>query len=461
MPGSRKREMVSQMLSEKFLYKKHATPSPSPGESHSTKSSTYKRPINEIAVHAENLSKCYYIYRRPYDRLKQSLYPRLQNFIGKPVKKYHREFWALKDVSFDVRCGETFGIIGLNGSGKSTVLQIIAGTLLATGGKVEAHGRIAALLELGSGFNPEFTGRENVILNGRILGLTTKEIEDRYEKIVDFAEIGEFMNQPVKTYSSGMYLRLAFSVQAHIDASIVIIDEALAVGDVFFRQKCYARLEQLRKVGAAILFVSHSMPDIEQYCDRAILLDSGVQRFIGPATEATKHYYLANQKEKYKTQIQVHASEDNQIQFLGRNAVNPPTVEAFFDLSGKAQIKNGQAVCTGVALCNDLGQPCNSFQQGNTAYFYYEFEVNDNLSVPICGIVISNDKGIIVYGKNSWQFNEEVPKNVRPGTKLLCHHEVKLDLAFGDYVFEVGLASVANDVWSKERIFLFTNFHHL
>ena len=258
---------------------------------------------DEIVIDVRNLSKRYEIYNTPRDRLKQLVLPRLHQTANRAgvalgISKhrappiYFREFWALQDVSFQVRRGETFGIIGRNGSGKSTLLQILAGTLAQTSGQANVKGRIAALLELGSGFNPEFTGRDNVFLNARILGLTQKEIEARYDQIVEFADIGEFIDQPVKTYSSGMFVRLAFAVQAHIDASIVIIDEALAVGDVFFRQKCYSRLEQLRDSGAAILLVSHSMPEIEQYCERAILLDHGSQRFIGPSSEAAKHYYL-------------------------------------------------------------------------------------------------------------------------------------------------------------------------
>ncbi|MDR3631859.1 MAG: ABC transporter ATP-binding protein, partial [Desulfocapsaceae bacterium] len=261
---------------------------------------------NEYAVEVAGLRKRYEIYDSPRDRLKQFVLPRLHQGLNRagsalgvlprrPAPCYFREFWALQDVTFRVRPGETFGIIGRNGSGKSTLLQILAGTLAPTCGDVKTSGRIAALLELGSGFNPEFSGRNNVFLNGQILGLTQKEIEARYEQIAEFADIGEFIDQPVKTYSSGMFVRLAFAVQAHIDASIVIIDEALAVGDVFFRQKCYARLEQLRSSGAAIFLVSHSMTEIEQFCDRAILLENGRQVFIGSSAEATKHYYLLHQ----------------------------------------------------------------------------------------------------------------------------------------------------------------------
>jgi lipopolysaccharide transport system ATP-binding protein len=231
--------------------------------------------VGDFAIRVSNLSKCYQIYDTPRDRLKQFIAPWVQRVVKHTPKPYFSEFWALRDVSFNIKRGETVGIIGRNGSGKSTLLQLICGTLTPTSGRVETNGRIAALLELGSGFNPEFTGRENVYMNGRILGLSQEEINDCFDDIAAFADIGEFIEQPVKTYSSGMFVRLAFAVQAHIDAQIVIVDEALAVGDVFFRQKCYARLNKLRESGTAILLVSHAMGDIEQFCEYAILLEIG------------------------------------------------------------------------------------------------------------------------------------------------------------------------------------------
>ena len=420
----------------------------------------------DIVIDVRNVSKRYEIYNSPRDRLKQLILPNLHqkiNRTGAALKitsrrespRYFREFWALNDISFQVRKGEMVGIIGRNGSGKSTLLQILVGTLYQTMGQVSVNGRVAALLELGSGFNPHFSGRDNILLNGQILGLTKKEVEARYDQIVEFADIGEFIDQPVKTYSSGMYMRLAFAVQAHIDASIVVIDEALAVGDVFFRQKCYTRLEQIRNSGAAILLVSHSMPDIEQYCERAILLDHGVQKFIGPASEAAKHYYLLHQ-----TQAQTPIVEKQSTETAPRPLPDPnsPIIdrappEAFIDLSNKSQISNGQARCIGVALCNEVGQPCNSFRQGDVAVFYTEYELAEAIGVPICGIVISNERGVIVHGKNSWQFENAVPETFGAGSKVLCRQEVKLDLGPGEYLFEIGLASVSNNVWMhRERI---------
>ena len=406
----------------------------------------------DVVIRVQGLGKCYQIYENPRDRLKQFIVPKLRRLARQVPKQYFREFWALRDVSFEIKKGETFGIIGCNGSGKSTLLQILAGTLAPTEGEANINGRVAALLELGSGFNPEFTGRENVFLNGQILGLTQKEIAARYDQIVEFADIGEFIDQPVKTYSSGMFVRLAFAVQAHIDASIVIIDEALAVGDIFFRQKCYGRLEQLRKSGVAILLVSHSMPDIEQLCERAILLDHGVCRFIGPATESTKHYYLLHQTKSSKALSVEPTTLDESRETLGYLAIDRPPVEAFLDLGGKSQVSNGQARCTGVALCNAGGEPCSTFRQGDKAVFYFEFQLSSDIGVPICGVVMSNDRGVIVHGKNSWQqYDEEVPPRLVPGSKLACRQEVQLDLGPGEYTFEIGLAAVSATDWKNRK----------
>lgn len=415
----------------------------------------------DVLIDVRDLSKRYEIYATPRDRLKQLVLPRLYraaNRIGvtlgaakyRPAPAYFREFWALKNVSFEVRRGETLGIIGRNGGGKSTLLQIIAGTMAPTGGSVEVKGRVAALLELGSGFNPEFSGRENVFLNGRILGLTQREIEDRYDQISEFADIGEFIDEPVKTYSSGMFLRLAFAVQAHIDAAIVIIDEALAVGDVFFRQKCYERLEQLRKSGAAILLVSHGMSEIEQYCERAILLDHGEMRFMGSSAEATKHYYLLHQPKNRGGGGRAKAPAFTSVTEVPIQHGSPP-LDAFIDLTNKAQISNGQARCVGVALLNEGGQACNSFRQGDRAVFYYEFELADDIGVPICGITLTSERGVIVHGKNSLQFHEDVSGSCGAGDRVVCRQEIKLDLAPGEYVFQVGLAWLSEQDWANRR----------
>lgn len=400
---------------------------------------------SEIAIEVNNLSKCYQIYEKPQDRLLQML--------SRGKKKYFQEFWALKEISFSVNRGEAFGIVGRNGSGKSTLLQIIAGTLTPTSGTTQVNGRTAALLELGSGFNPEFTGRENVFLNGRILGLTQKEIEARYAQIVEFADIGEFIDQPVKTYSSGMFVRLAFAVQAHIDANVVIIDEALAVGDVFFRQKCYGRLEALRRAGAAILLVSHAMQEIEQYCERAILLEKGAVRFVGESSEATKRYYLLHQPSESILGVDKQYSKQPQIDtsnMSGNDLIFWPDSSEFIDASNIVQVSDGGARCTRFSLCNDQGISQSSFSQGETAIFYYEFEILRPIAVPLGGIVLQNDKGIVVHGKGSLEYASEAPDYLPKGTLVRCRQSIELKVGVGEYTFELGLASIDSESYKAK-----------
>ncbi|MBY3515012.1 ABC transporter ATP-binding protein [Rhizobium laguerreae] len=412
------------------------------------------------------LSKRYDIYDTPRDRLKQLIIPRLAKAaatirLAKQdiPRQYHREFWALQDLSFEVARGETVGIIGRNGSGKSTLLQILAGTLAPTSGEVNVEGRVAALLELGSGFDPEFSGKENVLLNARILGLSREQIEARYDEIVAFADIGDFIDQPVKTYSSGMFVRLAFAVQAHIDASIVIIDEALAVGDVFFRQKCYARLDEIRASGAAVLLVSHAMTDIEQFCDRAILLDRGKVSFIGESTEAAKRYYQLQSNHA----VAVSAPQDDKAQSL-----RPPsriTMEywpedaCFTDATNMTQIGNGWATCLRYAVCDSTGRRCVSFAQGDEATFYYEFLAEEPICIPLAGIVLQNERGVNVHGKGSLEYCASTPDHIPAGTLIRCRQKVELKLELGEYTFEVGLATIDSNTYngmselSHEKIF--------
>lgn len=409
-----------------------------------------------IAV--RNLAKRYDIYDNPRDRLKQLIMPRLSSVATRmrlqgtrPAPAYHREFWALQDLSFEVRPGETLGIIGRNGSGKSTLLQILAGTLAPTSGEVNVSGRVAALLELGSGFNPEFSGRENVLLNARILGLSREQIEARYDQIAAFADIGDFIEQPVKTYSSGMFVRLAFAVQAHIDASIVIIDEALAVGDVFFRQECYARLEEIRASGAAVLLVSHAMTDIEQFCDKAILLDKGQVNFIGEATEAAKRYYQLHQTVQSAPVTLPETSDRPTVvdTHTGTSLTFWPADNAFVDATNLTQISNGWAKCLRYALCDSQGRRNASFAQGETAVLYSEFLVDKPISVPLAGIVLQNERGINVHGKGSLEYHTDAPDYVPAGTLIRCRQEIELKLELGEYTFELGLATVDAETYKN------------
>jgi len=242
----------------------------------------------DFSIRVKGLSKRYELYAQPADRLKQMILPRVQRAVRRPARNYFSEFWAVRGVSFDVRKGETVGIVGRNGSGKSTLLQMICGTLNPTLGTVAVRGRVAALLELGAGFNPEFTGRESVRLSGLLYGLSEQELDTRFDAILDFAEIGDFIDQPIKTYSSGMYVRLAFSVAINVSPDVLVVDEALSVGDEAFQRKCFARIDAIRDAGATVLFVSHATGTVVELCDRAILLDEGemiadgTPRFVVP-----------------------------------------------------------------------------------------------------------------------------------------------------------------------------------
>lgn len=247
---------------------------------------------DNTSIHVENLGKCYSIYAKPQDRLKQALFARGANLLGREAKSYSEEFWALSGVSFDVKKGETVGIVGRNGSGKSTLLQIICGTVTPTTGSVTTHGRVAALLELGAGFNPEFTGRENVYLNASLLGLTHEQITDRFDQIAGFADIGEFIESPVKKYSSGMFARLAFAVAVHTEPEILIVDEILAVGDAAFQRRCLKKFYDIRDAGCTILFVSHDQYQVKSICNRALYLNQGRQVEFGQAGRVIDRYTI-------------------------------------------------------------------------------------------------------------------------------------------------------------------------
>ncbi len=316
--------------------------------------------MSEIIIKVENLSKCYQIYDQPRDRLKQFVVPRLQRAIRQPPRQYFREFWALKDVSFEVKRGETVGIIGRNGSGKSTLLQMICGTLSPSAGSVTTHGRIAALLELGSGFNPEFTGRENVYMNAAVLGMSTEEIDTRYEKIVEFADIGKFIGQPVKTYSSGMMVRLAFSVAIHVEPDILIVDEALSVGDAYFQAKCAKMIQGIIASGSTVLFVSHDTASVKSLCSRALLLESGCSQYLGDVNTAVEKYYSALIESQRAERGQGEALK--QVVEIASEFTDG--VESFQSMASFQRIQNGVAEFINVALVNDSGQIIDSVNFG-------------------------------------------------------------------------------------------------
>jgi ABC-type polysaccharide/polyol phosphate transport system ATPase subunit len=331
---------------------------------------------NDIAIRVSNLNKRYEIYDSPRDRLKQFFLPRFQRKENRQLKKYFREFWALQDISFNVKKGETVGIIGRNGAGKSTLLQMICGTLSPTSGGVETNGRIAALLELGSGFNPEFTGRENVYMNATVLGLSKDEIDNRFDDIAAFADIRQFMDQPVKTYSSGMVARLAFSVAVQVDPDVLIVDEALSVGDMAFQEKSFTRMKKIRDAGTAILFVSHSPSAVRNFCDRAIWIDAGRMRAIGERLVVC---------DEYQSEIENEIHQDSQS-ILKNNSdttiVNfPPKDSDHSDRTIKV-----------VAICSDK----KNYRMGENIKIHIELEFNKTPPVYGVGLIIYDFKGTVV-----------------------------------------------------------------
>ncbi len=402
----------------------------------------------DIMVRLKNITKTYNLFESNMDRVKEIFHPLR--------KKYHRPFNAIEDVSLELQKGNALGIIGRNGSGKSTLLQIICGILRPNSGSIEINGKIAALLELGAGFSPEFTGRENVYLNGAILGFTRNEMNKLFDEIVDFSEIGDFLDQPVKTYSSGMYVRLAFAVQACVKPDVLIVDEALSVGDIFFQQKCHTRMQALLDGNTSIIFVSHDMSAIEKYTTEVILLDHGKCVFKGQPNEAVERYYaLDRPKLRTSKAIPQHTSEDIKVRsdcasFVSDIIDDWPSEDAFLDLSKAVVIgEEDIARCTGVALCDEAGEPRCSFKIGETACFFYEFELLNDIDVPLGGIVITDKMNVNVHGKTSWQYLIKAPAITPKHSRIRFRQEMELLIAPGQYTFQIGLATINEEGYSR------------
>ncbi|ABB75687.1 lipopolysaccharide transport system ATP-binding protein [Nitrosospira multiformis ATCC 25196] len=412
-----------------------------------------RRSSSDTAISVRGISKCYQIYDAPRDRLKQFIIPRLR-LARQQSRQYFREFWALKGISFEVRKGETVGIIGRNGSGKSTLLQIICGTLTPTAGSVETRGRIAALLELGSGFNPEFTGRENIYMNGAVLGLTREEIDDRFDSIVSFADIGQFIDQPVKTYSSGMSVRLAFAVQAQVDPDILIVDEALSVGDVRFQAKCFARLQQLKDNGTSVLLVTHSSEQIVTHCSSALLLNDGMQFEIGEPRHVVNRYLdlLFGKERRNPDSPQAQPGDIFQE--------DKGYAESAYQLSTDSdvfQTRNGYNTHEyrwgdGTASILDFylaanGEPYPSaITVGQTVTLAVSIKFHSDMWRPILGITIKTKDGVTISGTNSEMADLlDLQALVKKGAILVGKCSFQCRLGPGDYFVSLGLATREND----------------
>jgi lipopolysaccharide transport system ATP-binding protein len=416
---------------------------------------------NDLAVSVRGLGKCYQIYDRPQDRLKQA--------VLRWRRRYYREFWALRDVSFEIGHGEAIGIIGRNGSGKSTLLQIIAGTLSPTEGDVRVQGRVAALLELGSGFNPDFTGRENVYMNGAILGLTTREIDERFDAIASFADIGEFLEQPIKTYSSGMVVRLAFAVQVQVEPDILIVDEALSVGDALFQKRCFQKMEELRASGVTLLFVSHDQETVRTLTSRAILLECGRMRSYGSAADVVLEYRrLLHEEEKRYFGHVIEKAQARQKERTAPVAVVSPRpggddTAAKEKPSDRLSFGDYDAEVEHVEVFDANGESASVFRPGDRMTIRVHGRVHKNLTHLNVAVRIRNKEGVKVY---SWgTLNQDIAiwagradgavfwdRSFRAGAAITVDFECDCPLGVNFYEVQAAISEEKDRHYTAQRM---------
>ncbi len=401
---------------------------------------------DDIAIRVQGVSKCYEIYHRPQNRLKQIVLPGLQKVLGQSPKNYYEPFWALKDINFEIKRGESVGIIGQNGSGKSTLLQLITGILRPTTGTVEVNGKVAALIELGSGFNPEFTGRENVYLNASILGLTREETDQKFDQIAAFADIGEHLEMAVKTYSSGMMMRLAFAVQMAVDPDVLIIDEALGVGDAKFQLKCFKKLADLKANGTTILFVSHAVELIRSFCEVGIVLNKGELIYNGNSRAATVIYLSILFPKEHKNELPKAINKDLDTKVIEKYSsssilrVEPESMDCHTFGLGGARIINFEL--------HDITYP-NILTSGQKTKiqcdFTWDLDVinklilegySNNISV---GIAFADKQGNYIFGCNGFDAGLEI-ECINANS---CGSAFSFELPFlmeGDYFINISIA---------------------
>ncbi len=365
------------------------------------------------AVEFQAVSKSYAIYDSPGDRLKELL-------TFNRVKR-RRDFLALDNVSFSVERGQTFCIVGQNGSGKSTLLQMVAGILQPTRGEAHINGRVSALLELGAGFNPEFTGRDNVFLNGSILGLTTRQIEQRYSAIEEFAEIGDFIKQPVKTYSSGMVVRLAFAVAINVDPEILLVDEALAVGDIYFRQRCMRKVHELRSRGVTIMFVSHAVSDVKAIGDRVMWLDRGRVIDIGEP-DAVISKYLAAMVEK-DSSYRAHIAGVQSVSPERPAITAPEVIETIPNIDHR--FGDGRAEVVGIGAFDEQGQPVHMLEPCSKLLLRISVRAKQPVPMPVVGFMLRNQLGVDFSGTNTAREGCDLPP-MRPGDVYTVDFHIEL-----------------------------------
>lgn len=395
---------------------------------------------DDIILSVAGVGKCFHIYEKPSHRLVQFFFP---------SRKVYREFWALKGIDFSIEKGQSVGILGRNGAGKSTLLQIICGTLTPTTGKVSIRGRVAALLELGAGFNPEFTGRENVYICAAIYGMRREQIDAKYDLIVNFADIGEFIDQPVKTYSSGMYVRLAFAVIAHVDADILIIDEALAVGDAIFTQKCMRFLRDFKKRGV-LFFVSHDITSVKNLCDQALWLSGGNLMKVGPAKDVCASYlaHIYQSQEKSVEPIPLTQKvQDAEFFDARREWINCSRlrndIEIFrFSPENSTSFGAGGAIISNVVLLNEQQQPLSWCVGGELVTLRIDVHVQMALFSPIVGFTVQDKLGLPLFGDNTYLTYRDEPLSFEAGSDFSTTFQFHMPILMnGHYAIAVAVAS--------------------
>ena len=389
--------------------------------------------MSEVAIRVDDVSKLYKLYDKPSDRLKESL--------GLTRKKLYKEHYALHNVSFDVKRGETVGIIGTNGSGKSTILKIITGVLNPSGGHVEIDGRISALLELGAGFNMEYTGIENIYLNGTMIGFSREEIDAKMQDILDFADIGDFVHQPVKTYSSGMFVRLAFAVAINIDPEILIVDEALSVGDVFFQAKCYKKFEDFKKMGKTILFVSHDLGSISKYCDRVVLLNRGKKLAEGTPKEMVSMYKRIMVNQDKAEEIAAHQMDMSSLEEEDEKEIKEAACEGHwknhYNLNPDVdEYGNGAAEIEDFAIIDENGNYTNAIVKGTRFRLKSKVKFKQDVHDPIFTYTFKNIQGVAITGTNTMYEKKDVPL-AKEGETYVATFEQDMFLQGGEYLLSM------------------------
>lgn len=387
----------------------------------------------DLAISVQGVSKSYQIYDRPAHRLRQFIVPRIRTMLGLRRRDYFRDFHALRDVSLAVGRGEVVGIVGKNGSGKSTLLQIICGTLSPTGGRIETCGRVSALLELGSGFNPEFTGRDNVYMNAALIGMSQAELASRLEGILEFAGIGDFIDQPIKTYSSGMVLRLAFAVAINADPDILIVDEALAVGDEAFQRKCFSRIEELKRAGCTILFVSHSAASVVEFCDRAVLLDGGDLIMQGSPKDVVAQYQRllyapAEERNRIRSEIRMiesHAAHEvgdaegghasgsasrmNAVEVRWNDLLDAERYDSGLKSESAVEYPEMGAIIDDIHIANAAGERVNVLVPGGEYTYGYRVTFSKSATRVHFGMMIKSLSGGSLFGMSSHSDGDAIP----------------------------------------------------